>query len=292
MTTQAREELLRRAKDRLQEKGRRGLQRRAPRPRRPEGEIRSYRARLRDLRRAIERDIRDRVFPEIESLLAEAGTRDDANRADRWPERIRDLFVATRSAIKPAEDQAQESMRTLGDKVQSHATDEQIREIRAVLGVAPTFYDDDKVRDLLNAWKQHNEAFITRFSDETIQEAQDVVSRGVRSGTAQKGIRDELRRRFKISDNRAQRIARTEMSQLHAQITRERQRELGIEQYIWRTARDERVRDTHEDLDGRRFAWNDAPAATGGQHPGEPVNCRCVAAPAVDDLLDELEAGQ
>jgi SPP1 gp7 family putative phage head morphogenesis protein len=289
MTTQARQELIRAARQRKQEQGRRGLQRNPPKPRRPEGEIRTYQARLRDLRRAIEREIRDRVFPEVESLLAEAGTRDDAARADRWPERIRDLFIATRSAVKPAEEQAKEAMRTLGDKVQSHATDEQIREIRAVLGVAPKFYDDAKVRDLLNAWKQQNEAFITRFSDEAIQEAQDVVSRGVRSGTAQKGIRDELRRRFQITDNRAKRIARTEVSQLNAQITRERQRELGIDGYMWRTASDERVRDTHEDLNGRQFAWDDPPSATDGQHPGEPVNCRCVAAPLVDDLLDELE---
>lgn len=46
--------------------------------------------------------------------------------------------------------------------------------------------------------------------------------------------------------------------------------------YIWRTARDERVRSAHAANAGRVFAWGDPPA-TG--HPGEAARCRCWAEP-------------
>jgi len=284
--TPARRELIRRARERMQEQGRRGLQRRPPRPRRPEQEIRTYRARLRDIARAMEREIRDRVFPEIDRLINEAGTREDAVRADDWPEAIANLFEATRTSIRPSEEDAKRTADQLSDKVEQNATEEQQRAIRAVIGVAPSFVDDEQIGAILNSWKRQNGAFITRFTDDEVQDAQNIVSRGVRRGTSTKDLKDSLRRQFRISDNRAQRIARTEISQLNAQITKQREKELGIEQFIWRTAGDERVRDQHEEWNGRKFAWDDPPD---GVVPGEPVNCRCSASPAVDDLLDELE---
>lgn len=288
MKTAARQELIRRAKARIEEKGRRGLRRLPPRPRRPEQEIRAYRASLRDIRRAMERQIRDEIFPEIDSIIREAGLRDDSvSRNDDWSARIADLFAATRAAIEPATEEATRRMETLGDQVREHATDEQVRQVRAVMGVAPSFYDDEVVGGLLNEWKRRNGAFITQFSEQEISEAQAVVSRAVRSGRSTEDVKRDLRKRFRISDNRAERIARTEISQLNSQITRERQRELGIEKFVWITARDERVRDQHEEWDGREFEWDNPPD---GVLPGEPINCRCQARASVEGLLDDLEA--
>jgi SPP1 gp7 family putative phage head morphogenesis protein len=50
----------------------------------------------------------------------------------------------------------------------------------------------------------------------------------------------------------------------------------NMDQYVWRTRRDERVRRSHWMNDGRVFSWADPPA-TG--HPGEDYNCRCEAVP-------------
>jgi len=289
--TNARRELIRRAKQRKERSGRRGLRKTPPRPRRPEQEIREYRAILRDVRRAMEREIRDRIFPEVDGILEEAGTREDSERReDGWSDTIRDLFVSTRLALSETENKAKEKMSVIGDRVGSRATSEQVKQIRAVLGVEPDFYNEEKVREQLNDWKERNGAFITRFADEEIEAAQDAVSRAIRSGRSSKEVQKELRKRFGISDRRAERIARTECGQLNAQITRERQRELGVEKYRWRTSADERVRDAHEAINGQIFSWNEGPALTNGQHPGEPINCRCVAITMVDDLLEELES--
>ena len=59
-------------------------------------------------------------------------------------------------------------------------------------------------------------------------------------------------------------------------INQLRQDDLGIEQYIWRSRDDAKVRNSHADYDDRVFRWGHPP--TGG-HPGEAHNCRCYAEP-------------
>lgn len=46
--------------------------------------------------------------------------------------------------------------------------------------------------------------------------------------------------------------------------------------YVWRTRRDDRVRQAHAARDGLVFRWGDSPP---GGHPGEDANCRCWAVP-------------
>lgn len=287
MSDAARRQLIESARQRMRERGRQGLRRRAPRPRRPEQQIRQYQAALRRVTVAIEEEVRERVFPAIDALMGEAGTRQDDVRTDNWAQRLQDLMQSTRNSIQPVIGRTQEMMLSLGDEVEDRATSEQVRAIRAVLGVSPNFYDDDRVRGILDAWKTQNEAFITRMAEDEIEAIQDAASRAIRSGRPNREVRADIRKRFEISDRRARTIARTEISQLNAQITRERQREVGIDGYYWVTSGDERTRDEHEERDGDFFEW-DSPPEDG--NPGEPVNCRCTARPAVDRLLEQLES--
>ncbi|MEX5729044.1 hypothetical protein Ga0609869_002397 [Rhodovulum iodosum] len=62
-----------------------------------------------------------------------------------------------------------------------------------------------------------------------------------------------------------------------------RQRALGIEQYVWRSRDDARVRDSHADFDDRIFDWDTPPE---GGHPGQEYNCRCHAEPFLPDEPD------
>lgn len=92
-----------------------------------------------------------------------------------------------------------------------------------------------------------------------------------------------------ITENRAKLIARDQTSKMNAAFNGVRQRELGIEKYEWQTAGDERVRDSHDAVDGQVFRWDSPPSVDGETvHPGEAINCRCVAAPQFD--VEELPA--
>ena len=60
--------------------------------------------------------------------------------------------------------------------------------------------------------------------------------------------------------------------------------------YVWRSAGDDKVRDSHAERNGQLFAWADPPA---GGHPGTEPNCRCWAEPyygdpAIPDALQPL----
>ena len=91
--------------------------------------------------------------------------------------------------------------------------------------------------------------------------------------------------KFGTIEGRAKVIARDQVGKLNGQLTQARQQALGITEYVWRTSRDQRVRDAHADRDGRRFRWSTAPA---DGHPGHPVQCRCVAEGVID--LDQIAA--
>ncbi len=65
------------------------------------------------------------------------------------------------------------------------------------------------------------------------------------------------------------------------QLAKVQQEEVGIKGYIWRTARDSKVRDSHRELEGKYFLWSKGAQMPDGRwvHPGGDYNCRCVAVP-------------
>ena len=94
-----------------------------------------------------------------------------------------------------------------------------------------------------------------------------------------------------VATNRARLIARTETARATAAINETRARQAGSNQYRWRNAGDEAVRESHKKyhgkpLDGRIFSWDEPPTLSDGMtgHPGTFPNCRCYAEPV---FLDE-----
>ena len=79
-------------------------------------------------------------------------------------------------------------------------------------------------------------------------------------------------------------LSRDQTTKLNASLTKLRQESAGITEYIWQTAGDERVRPTHKANDGKKFNWDKPPAKTG--HPGTDINCRCVAIPVMEGIIE------
>lgn len=118
-------------------------------------------------------------------------------------------------------------------------------------------------------------------------------------GTLQGSLTDRLQSLGKITEARADFIARDQTAKLTASLTQARQEENGVEEYTWRTSKDDRVvgdpggkypegsegHMDHYSRDGEVFRW-DSPPPDG--HPGEAFNCRCYAKAKVN--LDKLKA--
>ena len=80
-----------------------------------------------------------------------------------------------------------------------------------------------------------------------------------------------------VTKNRARLIARDQTAKLAANLTMVRALHIGSESYIWRTARDQRVRPTHRQVDGKTFTWKDKARLSDGHlvNPGIDIQCRC-----------------
>jgi SPP1 gp7 family putative phage head morphogenesis protein len=75
-------------------------------------------------------------------------------------------------------------------------------------------------------------------------------------------------------------------------MNRETQEEAGVNSYAWISQKDSAVRSEHLALDGDEAKWSEpllkAEDSSNGEddYPGEDWNCRCVAAPVVDDQAE------
>lgn len=90
-----------------------------------------------------------------------------------------------------------------------------------------------------------------------------------------------LQERFDVGKSRLRLIARDQTLKLNGRLHQHKQTSLGVTEYIWRTARDSKVRDTHRALEGTKQEWAHPP---GPGHPGEDIQCRCVAEPVLPDF--------
>jgi uncharacterized protein with gpF-like domain len=118
-------------------------------------------------------------------------------------------------------------------------------------------------------------------------------------GALSEPLTDRIQSIGGVTETRAAFIARDQTAKLTGSITQARQEAVGVDEYIWRTAQDERVvgnpsgkypegSEGHMDhfhREGKVFKWSSPPP---DGHPGESFNCRCFAQGRVN--LDKLKA--
>jgi SPP1 gp7 family putative phage head morphogenesis protein len=170
------------------------------------------------------------------------------------------------------------------------ATDQQAtaRFARALAGMVPLAWEDVPLQEAtLRAWVERNVSLIQSIDDRYLTDVQRVVAEAQTTGTQTRALTETLRERFNVSASRAELIARDQLGKLDGQINEGRSRQLGVKKYRWSTSGDERVRRSHEELDGKVFSW-DAPPAVG--HPGSDFQCRCTSEPVFEDEEEEEEA--
>jgi SPP1 gp7 family putative phage head morphogenesis protein len=151
--------------------------------------------------------------------------------------------------------------------------------VRANTGIdiSPVLRAED-VADNLDAAMLRSVSLIRGMTAELAKRVVDVLIRGATTGERSTVIAKELVEQFAWSNKRAKFIARDQLATFNGTLNRLRQTQVGITQYQWATSLDERVRPLHANREGKVFAWNKPPS---DGHPGEPINCRCVARPIV-----------
>ena len=130
---------------------------------------------------------------------------------------------------------------------------------------------------------QTKDILISGINDSTKEQIRQRVINAVNEGWSPQQLRDEITNLFDdISQGRAMTIARTETAGAYNFGTKEAWRQSGVVSgNEWITARDERVRPTHQALD-KEVRGLDEPFSNGLMYPGQPggaaeevINCRC-----------------
>ncbi len=141
----------------------------------------------------------------------------------------------------------------------------------------------------IEAFREENIALITKMNTEYLNRVETIVRVGIEQGSNIKQMATLIKSATVITTNRAKLIAVDQTQKFYGDLNRIRQTKLGIKEYVWKTALDERVRGnpggrfptakpSHWSRENKRFKWSKPPD---DGHPGAAVRCRCTASPVL-----------
>lgn len=172
-------------------------------------------------------------------------------------------------------------------RIDKYQRDKFLSEFRSKAGVnLSRVIKAENLEATIQAKIKENIALITKATDEQLDRLNIAFDKAVLSGQETISLDEMVSEVGSAFESRAKLIARDQTSKFVSELNKERQTAVGIPGYYWRTAGDSAVRDSHAANDGLYFAWDDPPMETG--HPGEDIQCRCVADPAIDRFLESL----
>jgi SPP1 gp7 family putative phage head morphogenesis protein len=235
-------------------------------------------------------DIRAKLFPVL--AANDTGIKFDAAETDI----ARELGFLSRS-FDDQLPQYEAQATTIGNKVAGWNNAQWQKIIRAVIGVNTALYPAN-IDSLITSFALENVSLIKSIKDKAVTDISGMAQRGVRDGIRYEKLAKEIEAQFNTTKARAKFIARDQVSKLNGQLTKTRQTDLGITEYTWVTAQDDRVRDTHKNMSGKRCRWDNPDVYWNGsawvsragingvqQHPGSDYNCRCYGSGIFEELL-------
>lgn len=155
------------------------------------------------------------------------------------------------------------------------------RSLRSEIETAPT-------GSMLRQYLEENVHLITSLPIEAAERVHKLTLEKRSNSVRAKDIAKEIAASGHVTMSRATLIARTEVARTGSGLTMARALHVGSEAYIWRTARDSDVRESHKEMEGKLIKWDDPPTLSDGTvtHAGQIYNCRCWAEVVIPDKFD------
>ncbi len=261
-----------------------------------------YFRRLNLILRELSTLVRELVLPKLPAIVADAPIelRKRQDVGEILETTIQDLRLAF--AVRAP---LGEIARRAGNDVEARSGKDQKRIVEAVLGVRPEL-NEPWLEATIDRFAKDNSRLVGNVTSDYIDRLERRISGRMREGLRAEEIAKELERDFiktqgldaKRARKRAKLIARDQTASLQGDVTRIRQSQLGVKRYIWRTAKDERVRATHREREGQIFEWGKPIAPqlrkkglrvdTIDGPPGKPILCRCYPEPVLADVVPDL----
>lgn len=164
---------------------------------------------------------------------------------------------------------------------------ELIEDFQSAVQIEPQIIDH-KTSDILKKWTEETVKLSDKISEDMFKKVRKKTVEAVQAGDSVEDLQESLEKALGLGENRAAFLARNELGNLYSTLSKKRQKELGVRNYIWESRDDSKVRLVHDILDGQTLAW-DRPHPSEG-HPGEPPNCRCEAKGKIEKLPSQPAA--
>lgn len=293
--------LLRLAEYRRSVKGRRGLRRKPPRWLFPWALESRYEVLVKGMLEQYIREIDARLVQKLPEIVQSAKMSLPHIHGDDFVDDIEAIKQALIVAAASIFGETEALAVAIATQVQRFNGFQFRRVINATLGVDP-IGNDPQLQTLVKAFSKENAKLVKSIPDKLLDDVAGIAYRGLTGGATVRDMEKDIRERFGVTRKRARLIARTEVAKLNSQMTEARQRGVGIEEYIWRDAQDERVRPSHAAMEGLICRWDDptvcrrpgsdrwiSRATVGGVmlHPGRDYQCRCYSEPIIEELIGE-----
>lgn len=270
-------------------RGRRKVLKRPPAVLFPDAAERAYVRAIMKIDNAMVSEVKKTLLPALPRILKLAEAQRptfDSFRADEYDYTIEvsNLMSLIRSNYNSLFSDADIAALVLaiGKAVEAQNGKELGKVFRSVLGV-DLFKSEPWLASEMQAFVSQNVGLIKTLPERFFPAIEQKVYSAARQGISYQVLQKDLKKEYDTTNYQAERIARDQVGKFNGQLTRLRQQQAGINRYIWRTARDDRVRKQHQDREAKPFSWDDPPS---GGHPGEAIQCRCFAEAILDDLLD------
>ncbi len=252
----------------------------------PAGCEREYQRFARRLTRELWETVKAELLPALAGLVKRNPLR--APRGDEVSDDIANLIAA---ASRKFFGRANESFikSEVGKIAGQTATfnEKQFRQVMRSALQVDIFVYEPWLKDLVNVWVAENVRLIKTVPERYFGDIEGIARRGLMEGTPVDEMAEEMKRHVDIATRRAELISRDQIGKLNGDLTEYRQTGAGIDEYVWSTSKDARVRPEHSEREGRVYKWSDPPK---GGHPGKAIHCRCVALPVIDvEDLDKIQ---
>lgn len=231
-------------------------------------------------------------------------------KTDAWPDDLELLMQQLNVNVASTIEDIETTALNIGQKTSDWNNAQWRRIMISVMGV-DLFTQEPWLVDQIRSFAKQNVGLIKDLSTQTVASVNQAITDGFQRGMRIETIRKEILSkskldpgRFKKSANRAKLIARDQVAKMNGQLTQLRQEEIGVARYTWRSSFDERVRQSHKNMNGKICRWDDATVVLGSnkktwiqrssingvnKHPGQDYQCRCTPEPMFEDLYTKKE---
>lgn len=235
--------------------------------------------------------VKDEIIRLLEEERRSHGKMDDGDRSVRARRLIDAAAERAANSFEPKELAA--VARRFGKRTSDFQREQLDRQVRAAMSI-PLSVLEKPIADKLADFAAVNVDLIKTVPDRYFDRIRRDVLEAFESGMHPDTLSEHFQEDYDMSENDAERIASDQIGKLNGELNQERQESLGVTKFIWHGTLDNRERDSHRELEGQEFPWEEPPTdeETGEEIiPGSAINCRCWAEPVFSEILVEAAEG-